>query len=320
MNILPGYQELFLRNYGVFTEKEQDRIRTSKVLIIGCGGIGGTVAIVLARSGVSNFILVEFDNYGFSNMNRQIACFTDTLGRNKAEVIREQIMKINPDAQVEVYPELLNHERISELIPRVDVVFPAADDLAFSVIVFREAQRLGVPALLIFPSGTWANVCILMPDSPPVEDIEGVPKLGSYEELKDMLAIRKYKFGTYFYVPFADWRIDYYRSFIEEDSSPTHIAPSVWLCSSLGSLEVLKVLSGKWKPVVSPRYWNITANAIRINRIGGLNLQTLLVWQRKIMWRLFQTRLSPVLEWAQEIWWKLFIAWGHFRERRGSKP
>jgi hypothetical protein len=317
---IPDYQELFLRNYGVFTQKEQDRIRTSRVLIIGCGGIGGTVAIILARSGVSRFILVEFDDYGFSNMNRQIACFTDTLGRNKAVVLKEQILKINPEAQVEVYPKLLTHDRLSELIPKTDMVFPAADDLAFSVIVFREAQRLGVPALLVFPSGTWANVCILMPDSPPVEEIEGVPRLESYEELKAILAIRKYKFGTYFYVPFADWRIDYYRAFIEEDISPAHIAPSVWLCSSLGSLEVLKVLSGKWKPVKSPHYWNITKNGIRINRIGGLNLQTLLVWQRKIMWRLFQTRLSTILEVAQEIWWKLFVAWAHYRERREKQP
>lgn len=315
---MPHYHELFERNFGIFTPGEQERIRASGILIVGCGGIGGTVAVMLARSGMEKFILVDFDVYGISNMNRQIGCFSDTLGRNKAEVIGEEICKINPEAQVEVFPELLSHEKIAELIERVDVVFPAADDLAFSIVVFRDAQRLGKPSLMVVPSGTWANVTILMPDGPPVEEIEGVPKLGSYEELKTMLSTRKYRYGTYFYVPVADWRIDYYRSFIEETKPPAHIAPLVWLCSSLGAFEVIKLISGKWKPVSSPRYWNITRNAIRINRINGPSLQTLLVWQRKVMWLLFQTPLAPLLEQAQNLWWKLFCAWYSYRERKRS--
>lgn len=316
----PGhdYRELFERNYGVFSEKEQQRIRRARILIIGCGGIGGTVAVILARSGLSDFVLVDFDDYSPTNMNRQIACFTHTLGRNKAEVIAEQIRDINPEARVEVHARKLLHEEIREIIPRVDVVFPAADDLAFSVFVFRDAQRLGKPALLVVPSGSWANVCMIMPGSPAVEAIEGVPGLDTYEELKNVLEIRKYKYGTYFYVPLADWRIDYYRSFIEQGAPPAQICTLVWTASSLGALEVLKVISGKWKPVASPRYWSVYPNSIRINRINGLSIQTLLVWQRRIMWSLFQTRLGPFLEIGQALWWKLFYAWGKYRERRAS--
>ncbi|MFB0532808.1 MAG: ThiF family adenylyltransferase, partial [Desulfatiglandales bacterium] len=47
------YEELFQRNYGIFSRDEQQRIQRSSILIIGCGGIGGSVAIMLARSGVS---------------------------------------------------------------------------------------------------------------------------------------------------------------------------------------------------------------------------------------------------------------------------
>jgi len=312
------YKDLFQRNYGIFSDEEQEKIRKAKILIIGCGGIGATVAIMLARSGVNHFMLIDCDVYHPSNMNRQIGCFTDTIGANKTQVIKKDIQRINPEATVTVYEELLTHEEIARLIPDVDMVFPAADDFAFSLFVFRDAKKSGKPSLLVVPSGTWANVSIINPDSPLPEDIEGVPKLSTYEELRDILEMRKYKFGTYFYVPLADWRIDYYRAFIEENLPPTQICPTVWLSSALGSFEILKRLSGKWEPVASPRYWSITRNRIRINRINGFCLQTLLVWQRRLMWKVFQTRFGPFQEKLQSIWWNLYYTWMKNRESGGQ--
>jgi molybdopterin/thiamine biosynthesis adenylyltransferase len=311
---MPSYEDLFARNYGIFTEAEQEKLRRAKILIVGCGGIGGTVAIILARSGVGRFVLVEFDRYEPTNMNRQIACFKDTLGRNKAEVIGEQILKINPEAEIEIHDRFLNHAEIASLIPEVDIVFPAADDFAFSILIFRDAQRLGKTALLVVPSGTWANICLISPHGPTVEDIGGVPKLETYDELKRMFQMRKYKLGTYDYPLRADWRIDYYRGFIENELPPTQLCSSVWLCSSIGALEVVKHLTGRWEPVVAPRYWLMTKNRIRIHRINGLSVQTLLVWQRKLLWHIFQTRLSSGLEFLQNLWWRLFYRWMKYRQ------
>jgi molybdopterin/thiamine biosynthesis adenylyltransferase len=313
------YRELFQRNYGIFSEDEQERLRRAKVLIVGCGGIGGTVAVILARSGVERFVLCDFDVYSPTNMNRQIACFADTLGRKKTEVVRETILRINPAAEVTAYTELLPHARIAELMGDADFVFPAADDLAFSIIVFRDAQRLGKPALMVYPAGTWAHVSVILPGAPSIEEIEGVPKLGSYEALRDMLEVRRYKLATYFYVLLGDWRIDYYRGFIEENFRPTQICPIIWLSSCIGAFEVLKVLSGKWEPVASPRYWEITAKRVRIRRMNGPSLHTLLVWQRRLMWRIFQSPFGPALEWMQGLWWALFQRWMRSREEKRER-
>lgn len=313
------YRQRFARNYGIFSAQEQERLRRARVLIVGCGGIGGAVAVILARSGVERFILCDFDVYSPTNMNRQIACFTGTLGLYKAEVIRETILRINPEASVTAYPERLPHERIVELMAEADFVFPAADDLAFSLILFRHTQRLGKPALMVNPAGTWAHVTVVLPGSPAMEEIEGVPRLESYEALREMLAIPRYKFGTYFYVPVADWRIDHYRRFIEEGAPPAQLCPTVWSASALGAFETLKVLSGKWRPVASPRYWHITAGNARIQRVNGLSLHTLLVWQRRLMWNIFQTPLGVPLEWMQKIWWGLFQRWAAFLEGRRER-
>jgi len=275
--------------------------------------------VILARSGVERFVLCDFDVYSPTNMNRQIACFADTLGRKKSEAVRETILRINPEASVTAYAELLPHTRIAELMADADFIFPAADDLAFSLIMFRDTQRLGKPALMVYPAGTWAHVTIVLPGAPSMEEIEGVPKLGSYEALRKMLTIPKYKFGTYFYVPVADWRIDHYRRFIEEGAPPAQICPTVWTASALGAFETLKVLSGKWQPVASPRYWHITAGKIRIQRVNGPCLHTLLVWQRRLMWRIFQTPLAGPLKRMQDIWWILFQRWAAFRGKRRER-
>lgn len=313
------YDQLFYRNYGVFSRDEQRSIREGSILIVGCGGIGGAVATMLARSGVGRFVLAEFDAYEPTNMNRQIACFTDTIGRNKAQVIKEHILRINPESEVEVYDRFLTHAEIAELIPRVDLVFPAADDFAFSIFIFRDARRLGKPALMVVPSGSWANVSVIRPDRPSPEDIEGLPKLTTYEELRETLATKKYKLGTYFYIRFGDWRVDYYSRFIEEGFPPTQICPVVWLASSLGAFEVLKFLSGKWKLVASPRYWNITSGKIRIHRINRPSWQTFLVWQRRFMWWVFQSSFGPFQEQIQRVWWRLYYSWVKRREGHGAQ-
>jgi len=304
-----NYEDLFFRNYSIFTREEQEKIRRGRILIVGCGGIGGTVAIILARSGVEHFILVEFDQYESSNMNRQIGCFAETIGRNKAEVIRDLILRINPQADVKVYPEMLTHSQIAALMTEADLVFPAADDLAFSFFIFRDARRLGKPALMVLPSGTWANVSLMLPPGPTVEDLQGVPQLDTYEELRQVLEIWRYKLWTYFYIPVASWRPDYYRRFLEEGWSPTQICPVVWFGSCLGALEILKWLSGKWALVAAPRYWYITSGRIQVNRMNWPSLQTLLVWQRLVMWKLFQTWFGPGLGWMQKIWWKFYDRW-----------
>lgn len=313
------YEELFERNYGIFNRTEQERIRRSSVLIIGCGGIGAVVAVILARCGTGRFILVDFDGYSLSNMNRQICCFTDTIGRNKAHVVKEDILRINPEAEVIACDRLVPHDELEELMADVDTVFPAADDYAFSLIAFRSARKLGKPALMVVPSGTWAHVSLMMPRGPAPEDIEGVPKLSTYEEIRKTLEIRRYRLGTYFFVPLGDWRIEYYRRYVEEDAPPAQLCPTVWISSALGAFEIIKQVSGKWPPVAAPHYWHITARSIRIRRMNDLSLMSLLVWQRKIMWKLFQTPIGPIIETFQRAWWKHYQKLMKLVERRRAK-
>lgn len=95
-----NYDSAFRINLGLFSNDEQQKLKNAKVAIAGIGGAGGVIAITLARSGVANFTLVDFDTYSLSNMNRQIGCFMDTLDKYKPDVIKREILRINPGANV----------------------------------------------------------------------------------------------------------------------------------------------------------------------------------------------------------------------------
>ncbi len=298
------YKQLFARNYGVFTEQEQEKMRRSRVLVVGCGGIGGTVAVILARCGVEKFELVDFDEYEPTNVNRQIGCLSSTFGMNKAEVIGEQIREINPEAEVVVHPLKLSLDELSDPVLEADLVFPAADDFAFSLMLFRLCRQHGKPALFVLPAGTWANVSIIRPDSPTVEELHGIPFLPDYQSLKEMFETRKYKLGSYYLYRLGRWRKEYFRSFIDDDHPLAQVCPTVWLCSSLGAGEAMKVLTGRGKPVESPRYWSINEDKISIRRKNGFHMETVYGVQRRIFWKILQSPAAPLFERLQALWYR----------------
>lgn len=275
------YTELFSRNYGIFTEEEQERLRRSHILIVGCGGIGGTVAQCLARSGIGRFTLIDFDTYEPTNANRQMACFSHTIGKNKACAVREQILGINPDAEVTCHENILTHEEIEKRIPTADLVFPAADDLAFSTIVFDAAHRLGKPALFIIPSAAHAYISIILPEKPTVHEIVGVPKISSYTVLAELLNSSIAKKLTAAYYAKAGWRKEVAEKYKTEKVRPPQICPVVWTASSIGSFEVVKLLSKKWKPAGSPRFIKITHKKVAYYNLFVPSYESLAAWIRK---------------------------------------
>jgi hypothetical protein len=299
-----NYEEIFRRNLGVFTAQQQERLRSASVLIVGCGGIGGTVAMIMARSGIGRFTLVEPGTFEPTNLNRQICCFTDTLGRNKAEVLREAILKVNPGAAVEAVPRVLALSQVARMAGECDLVFPAADDYAYSIMVFRLAREAGKPALMIVPSGFWSIVTVIPVSGPMAEEVHGIPFAETYEELRDLLAQKRNRLATWFYPWLGGWRKEYYREFIEGEAPMAQICPVVWLGSSLGALEAIKLLGGREKPVAAPWFWSITKDDVKKQRLGGLNLQTLMLLHRKIAWRIFQGPFGGIQSALQKLWWE----------------
>ena len=99
------YARAFSRNIGWVTEAEQQILRRTTVAIAGLGGVGGAHLLGLARLGIGRFRIADFDTFGVHNFNRQAGAFVSTVDWPKAEVMARMARDINPELQIEVFPQ-----------------------------------------------------------------------------------------------------------------------------------------------------------------------------------------------------------------------
>ena len=93
----------FSRTELLIGEEGIEKLQNAKVAIYGVGGVGSFVAEGLARSGIGNMVLIDNDVVSISNLNRQIHANIETIGKKKVEVMKERILKINPNAKINIY-------------------------------------------------------------------------------------------------------------------------------------------------------------------------------------------------------------------------
>lgn len=167
-NMENSYWQAFDRNIGILTEEEQERISRVVVAQAGTGG-NSDVALTLAQMGFCRFRLADPDIFEMSNMNRQLGATFDTLGRNKAEVIAEEIQRINPAAEVIVYSEGVTLENVHDFLEGADVVVDGLDSHVMHVrkALFDKAKEFGQPVFSSPATGWGAGLGVFDPVRSP---------------------------------------------------------------------------------------------------------------------------------------------------------
>ncbi|MBO5666561.1 MAG: ThiF family adenylyltransferase, partial [Firmicutes bacterium] len=131
-----------------------EKLRGSRVIVFGIGGVGGHVVEALARSGVGALDLVDKDDVSLSNLNRQIIALQSTVGRPKVEVMKERIADIDPDCMVTTHqmlylPETSDHFDFTQY----DYVVDAIDTVAAKIDLVLKAREAGVPVICSMGTG-----------------------------------------------------------------------------------------------------------------------------------------------------------------------
>jgi len=127
------YETSVTRNSGYITAETQAKIRTTKLLIAGCG-IGSSPAVCAARMGFENFVLVDGDVVDAHNLNRQFYDFAD-IGKPKVAALKDKILRINPQAKVEAIEAYLDADNTQEIVGKADIVFDTVDFLDLPAIL-----------------------------------------------------------------------------------------------------------------------------------------------------------------------------------------
>ncbi len=129
----------YKRNANSIKPNEQLKLLTSKVAIIGCGGLGGNISEYLARIGIGNILLMDFDKFDEHNLNRQNYSTVESLGRYKVDVAKESISKINPSVRVFTCKEKFDGD--FEPLKEYEIIVDALDSPKTKLLLAKKAKQ-----------------------------------------------------------------------------------------------------------------------------------------------------------------------------------
>jgi len=135
-------RHLILPEFGM---EGQRRLKEGSVLLIGAGGLGSPLALYLAAAGVGHIGLVDFDVVDESNLQRQIAHGTSTIGVRKTESARRRLNDLNPNVEVTTYEEQVTSENAFELMRPYDVIVDGTDNFPTRYLTNDASVMLGKP-------------------------------------------------------------------------------------------------------------------------------------------------------------------------------
>ena len=169
-------------------EEGQKKLSESKVTVVGCGGLGSPVLTYLALAGVGHIRMIDCDEVGFTNLNRQFFYEQASLDKVKCEEAAEFLKKRNPQITIDPIHKMLDEENAVELLKESDVVVDCVDRIGVRKIVGRTCKKLGVPLVeagihgfygYILPIDPGKSACLECVETGITKETLPVPALGA---------------------------------------------------------------------------------------------------------------------------------------------
>ncbi len=143
----PTREERLRRMAALLSHEQMEKLQAAHVMVFGLGGVGGYAAEALARAGVGRLTLVDGDTVAASNLNRQLAALSSTVGASKAEVTRLRLQDAAPDALIEAVPAFYLPDNPLPIPAACDAVLDAVDMVTAKLHLATTCRRLQVPLI-----------------------------------------------------------------------------------------------------------------------------------------------------------------------------
>ncbi len=132
-------RQIILKNIGTFGQK---KILNSKVLIIGAGGLGCPVADLLARAGVGEIGIVDYDKISLSNIHRQILFTSKDINKYKVDVIKKRLNLINKDIKINTYNKKASEKNLHKIISKYEIIVDGSDNFKTKFLLNKFSLKL----------------------------------------------------------------------------------------------------------------------------------------------------------------------------------
>ncbi|NNG01075.1 MAG: HesA/MoeB/ThiF family protein [Desulfobacteraceae bacterium] len=159
----------YIRNRDGYSRDDQLKLAGARAAIVGCGGLGGTVTLLLARSGVGFLTLVDYDVFDETNLNRQALSGMQNMGTSKSETGRKMTLDINPGVRVRSEQVKIDEESAPDVLSDADVIVDALDNIPDRLVLQRVARNLNIPLVHGALAGFNGQVMTILPGDPGLE-------------------------------------------------------------------------------------------------------------------------------------------------------
>ncbi len=155
--------ERYDRQIMIFGKEGQEKLKNSKVAVVGVGGLGSPVAYYLAAAGV-NLLLIDEQTPELSNLNRQILHWEDDLGQNpKPLSAKWKLEHFNSDIIIETFVGRLTRENIDRILGGVDVIVDCLDNFETRYLLDEYAHKRGIPLIHAAVEGLYGQITTIIP-------------------------------------------------------------------------------------------------------------------------------------------------------------
>ncbi len=171
--MMSEFKDRYSRNFDTLSRDDQKKLGKSKVVVLGLGGLGGSVCEMLARIGVGQLTVVDGDVFETSNLNRQLLCQEKLLGRSKAQAAFERIQAINSEVIVTPVNEYLDESNLEPWIKNADLVVDCLDSIDTRFKLQQAAFNANIPIVSGAIAGVAGQVTTIFPGDKGYELIYG---------------------------------------------------------------------------------------------------------------------------------------------------
>lgn len=161
------------RNKKTLSDEDQLKLANSCVAIVGCGGLGGSIAEQLARIGVGRLVIFDGDRFEVSNLNRQIMATELNIGQWKVEAARDRLQSVNSEVQVEVVKGWFEEDKAPQMLREVDLVCDALDSRDSRVMLERVCHQMELPLVYASIAGWFGQIGVSLPGDFSVSRLYG---------------------------------------------------------------------------------------------------------------------------------------------------
>ncbi|GHO94654.1 adenylyltransferase [Reticulibacter mediterranei] len=212
-----------------FGSQGQRQLKGSSVMISRVGGVGGTVALELARAGVGRLVLAHEGVIELENLNRMLLAFRQDVGRPRVEAFRDMLARVNPEVDVLIEADNIHANNAERLIDQVDLIVDGSPSFEERYHMNQEAVRQRKPIIMAAMFGLEMYITTMIPGSTPC-------------------------LSCLYPTPPPSWEVTGF---------PV-ILPSSALVATIATMEVIKVITGCGEPLINRLFYgDLTSNGFR---------------------------------------------------------